>query len=92
MVNRGEVVVKCVVNVVRGMSLFSGLKLRHGLQLFFWTEPQATTDPENYRVLPGVPWMIETDEDYGSLLELPGLRDGAAPPATVSLPWLSRLF
>jgi hypothetical protein len=35
MVNRGEVVVKCVVNRGIRTPLFSGLKLRHRLQLFF---------------------------------------------------------
>jgi hypothetical protein len=34
MVKRGEAVVKCVVNVVRRMSSFSGLKLRQFFEVY----------------------------------------------------------
>ena len=35
MVNRGEVVVICVANVVNGRSLFRGRKIGHSFQLYF---------------------------------------------------------
>jgi hypothetical protein len=36
MVNRGEVVVNCVVNVDGGTSVFQGRKIGHRFQLYFF--------------------------------------------------------
>jgi hypothetical protein len=36
MVNRGEFVVDCVVNVVCWMSLFRGVKIGQVVELYFW--------------------------------------------------------
>ena len=85
-VNRGEVVVDCVVNVDSGRTVLWWVRIGHCFEIYFWPGYRWVGNPQN-RGLPGVSgggWMALVEGDSGQLPCL--FCDGAEPLKLYSFP------